>query len=199
MAGGHARPEQQLVAQRLPLGEEERGEHQHEQGVGRISTAGWATAGSQERQDGPGGLTSTGVGVSPVAFFRPDASLTRRPAARRVVQDITDVNQIHLPSQALVGGVDVDHPPVPAEPRVQIDPEFSLETGDVLGRRSQLGERDEQLCRPVIEEEILVAGDHVRVGDDPIAAGPGEVARGRSCARFPSGSLIGSICRRQPC
>ena len=58
----------------------------------------------------------------------------RRPGTRRVVQDITDVDQIHLPPQALVGGVDADDPPVPVEPRVQVDLEFPLEAGEVLGR-----------------------------------------------------------------
>src|SRR5262245_50513046 len=51
------------------------------------------------------------------------------PTDRRVIQNVTDVDQIHLPSQTFVGGVNAHPPSIAAEARVQIDPVFSLKIG----------------------------------------------------------------------
>jgi len=46
---------------------------------------------------------------------------SRCPTVRRVIQNVADVDDIHLPPQAFVGGVYGYYPSVPAEPRMQIN------------------------------------------------------------------------------
>ena len=53
-------------------------------------------------------------------------SLNPLPTGRRVIQNITDVNHIHLTSKTFVGGVYGYYPPIRTEARMQIDPVFAI-------------------------------------------------------------------------
>jgi hypothetical protein len=59
-------------------------------------------------------------------------SLTRYGPGWRLIQNISNVNYIHLPSQTLVRGIYAHHPSIPTEARMQINPVFSLKIGNVL-------------------------------------------------------------------
>src|SRR6266516_3086225 len=71
----------------------------------------------------------------------------RWPTVRRVIQNVADVDDIHLPSQAFVGGVYGYYPSIPAEPRMQINPVYAF-----LGCRFQFSERNEQFCWSMIHK-----------------------------------------------
>jgi len=52
----------------------------------------------------------------------------------RVVQNVPDINGVHLPPQAFVSGIDANGPSISAEARMQIDAIFPSKIRDVLGR-----------------------------------------------------------------
>jgi len=88
-----------------------------------------------------------------------------------MIQNISDVQYIHLPPQAFVRGVDGHHSSVAAESWMQIDPE-----NVPGGCGCKFREGDETLRRDMIQEQVLVALGGIRIGYDPIAARPGNIA-----------------------
>ena len=85
----------------------------------------------------------------------------------RVVEDVADGDDVHLPSQAFVRGVDADGPAVAAGAGVNIDAIIGVHLGGVL----QLGQRHEEPAGAVKEDDVLVAFDRVGVEEEPLAAG----------------------------
>src|SRR5207245_7174231 len=77
-------------------------------------------------------------------------SLKSLPTFGRVVQNVTDVDYIHLPPQTFVGGINADRPSIAAEARMQIDPVLACKIGGVLSRRFQLGQGHKELRRSMI-------------------------------------------------
>ena len=92
----------------------------------------------------------------------------------------------------LVRGIDGYDPSVAAESRMQIDP---VDVGRRCGL--ELGQRHEPLCRYMVHEQILIALDGIGVGDDPVAAGAGNVADMAVVGGFkkPALCLAGPIIR----
>lgn len=70
-------------------------------------------------------------------------SLNPLPTVRRVIQNITDVNHIHLPSQTFVGGIYGYYLSILAEARMQINPVFAIANVHAAVA-FQLGKRHEQ-------------------------------------------------------
>src|SRR5258705_9562675 len=53
-------------------------------------------------------------------------SLRRCSSVRRIIQDMADINDIHLPPQTFMGRIDGYHPSIAAEPWMRIDPVFAI-------------------------------------------------------------------------
>jgi hypothetical protein len=76
-----------------------------------------------------------------------------------MIQDVTDVHHVRLPSQALVRGVNAQPAAVAAESGVRIDAELVVRTGTL-----QLCQWHELLRRAMKEKHVQEAVDVVRVG-----------------------------------
>src|SRR5262249_9121540 len=87
--------------------------------------------------------------------------------ARRMVEDVADGDDVHLPSQAFMRGVEAHGPPIAAGPGMKIDAIVGTHLGGVL----QLGQRHEEPAGAVKQDEVLVAVEGVCVEEEPLAAG----------------------------
>src|SRR5215472_3295183 len=69
---------------------------------------------------------------------------------RRMIEDVPDIHDIHLPPQALMGGVDANQPSIPA------DSGMGVHAVLVIGAAAfQFGERHEQFARTMEQEQVL--------------------------------------------
>ena len=70
-----------------------------------------------------------------------------------MIQDMADIDDVHLPAQILMCRVDAHDPTIPATPRMKID------AINLLGRHVGLqpGEGNEEPRGPVEQEEMLYA------------------------------------------
>src|SRR5262245_24133187 len=90
---------------------------------------------------------------------------------RRMVQNVVDVQHIHLPTETLVCGVDRNNPAVPAESRVGVHAKAVVRT-----RALQFRQGHKLLRRSMKEEQVLKAVHVVGVCNDPFTAGAGNEA-----------------------
>ena len=43
-----------------------------------------------------------------------------------MIQDIANINYVHLPPQPFMGGINAYQPAIPAEPRMRVDPVLAI-------------------------------------------------------------------------
>ena len=84
-----------------------------------------------------------------------------------MVENGADGDDVHLPTQAFMRGVDAHGPPIAAGPGMKIDAIIGTHLGGVL----QLGQRHEEPAGAVKKDEVLVAFERVCVEEEPLAAG----------------------------
>lgn len=90
-----------------------------------------------------------------------------------MIEDVTDRDEVHLPAEAFVGGVDADGAAVAGGAGVEVDAVGGADRGSVL----QPGKGDEEAGGAVVEGDVLVAFQGVGVEQEPLATGQ----HGRFC------------------
>src|ERR1700722_12209150 len=103
-------------------------------------------------------------------------------------EDFSNIEYIHLSSKSFRARIDGNGFSVGTESRMQIHPENSL-----AGGRFQFCERNKFLSRQVIKKQVLIAVDHIGVGEQPRGSDVRVVAVIRGLPQHfdrPSGAVV---------
>ena len=85
----------------------------------------------------------------------------------RVIEDVADGDDVHLPAEAFVRSVDADRASIASGAGVNID----AVVGHLLGGVLEPGQWDKEPTGAVIEDDVLKAFERVGVEQEPLAAG----------------------------